>query len=99
MKIDGDLLFKYIVSLGTLAGLFWALVVWIRERAITRREKLTAKGSVVTQDITELKLDIKELKRSDIDQQADIMNVEKKIEQLDRDHHDFMMLMMGRKPT
>jgi hypothetical protein len=44
-----------------------------------------------------LRVDIKELKRADIDQQEDIMNIEKKIEQVERDHHDFMMLMMGRK--
>jgi hypothetical protein len=97
--MTGDELFKNIMGVTSIAGLSWGFVVWINNFFKDRREKRTAlkQGAVVTQEITELKVDIKELKRADIDQQEDIMNIEKKIEQVERDHHDFMMLMMGRK--
>jgi hypothetical protein len=97
--MTGDELFKNIMGVTSIAGLSWGLVVWVNNIFKDRREKRIAlkQGAVVTQEITELKVDIKELKRADIDQQEDIMNIEKKIEQVERDHHDFMMLMMGRK--
>jgi uncharacterized protein HemX len=97
MELDGGLLYKIIVTLGSLGGLFWAFVTWIKGRQENKRSEIQSKANVVNTDLTELKTKIRDLERADLDQQESIMEAEKKLEKLDTHLHDLIMLMLDRK--